>query len=42
MSETLKNVVSFSGTACGTSDPAPACGTKDPAPACGSADPDKK
>jgi hypothetical protein len=42
MSETLKSVVAFSGTACGTSDPAPACGTKDPAPACGSADPDKK
>jgi hypothetical protein len=46
MNETLKNVVAFSGSACGTSDPAPscgsACGAKDPAPACGSADPESK
>ena len=40
MSETLKNVAAFSGTACGTADPkapASACGS-----ACGAADPDKK
>ncbi|MDE5771707.1 MAG: ACGX-repeat peptide [Ruminococcus sp.] len=49
MSETLKNVVGFSGSACGTTDPAEtpasacgsACGTADPAEtpasACGSA-----
>ena len=38
MSETLKNVAAFSGTACGTADPADkpasACGS-----ACGAADP---
>ena len=42
MSETLKNVAAFSGTACGTADPAdkPASGAADPkapASACGSA-----
>ena len=41
MSETLKNVVGFGGSACGTADPAEtpasACGS-----ACGAADPDKK
>lgn len=41
MSETLKSVAAFSGTACGTADPADkpasACGS-----ACGAADPDKK
>ena len=47
MNETLKNVVAFSGSACGSADPAPsACGSADPAPACGSAcgaaDPDEK
>lgn len=50
MSETLKNVAVFSGTACGTADPADkpasacgsACGAADPkapASACGAADP---
>lgn len=54
MSETLKNVAAFSGSACGAADPAEkpasacgsACGTADPAEkpasACGAADPDKK
>ena len=41
MSETLKNVATFSGSACGSADPketpAPACGS-----ACGATDPDKK
>lgn len=34
MSETLKNVAAFSGSACGAADP-----EKAPASACGSADP---
>ena len=41
MNETLKNVATFSGSACGAADPketpASACGS-----ACGAADPDKK
>ena len=41
MSETLKNVAAFNGSACGAADPekapASACGS-----ACGAADPEKK
>lgn len=54
MSETLKNVAAFSGSACGSADPSEkpasacgsACGSADPketpASACGAADPDEK
>ena len=54
MSEALKNVAAFSGSACGAADPndkpASACGAADPkdepasacGSACGAADPDKK
>ncbi|MBQ2664860.1 MAG: hypothetical protein IJG16_12050 [Clostridia bacterium] len=49
MSEMLKNVAAFNGSACGAADPTPsACGAADPdkeeapASACGAADPDKQ